>query len=65
MSDVTAKEMVTILNRAIELAPRYVPVLDRQPTLGGGPVLITATGLLVALRALVEAIVEEGEKKKP
>jgi hypothetical protein len=64
MSDVTAKEMAALLNRAIELAPNHVPVEDRNPSVGGGSCLIMARGLLVAARALVAAL-EEAEAKKP
>jgi hypothetical protein len=61
--DITAKEMTTLLNRAIELAPKFVPVEDRCPTPGGGSCLVIARGLLVAARALVEALNEEDAKR--
>jgi hypothetical protein len=58
MSDITAKEFVPVLDRAIKLVDTFVPVNDRNPTPGGGNVRTTAVSILVAARAMLEALVE-------
>ena len=66
MSDITAKEIVPLLDRAIQLVDKFVPVNDRNPTPGGGNVRTTAVGLLVAARAMLEAVSEyEAANPKP
>ena len=58
------KEFGGILDRALVLCEKYVPHEHRNPTPGGGNVLTTATAILVAGRALFEAVLEyEGAKK--
>lgn len=58
MKDMTPKDVDQVLDRAITLCAKYVPVEHRNPTPGGGNVLTTATALLVAARAVVAAVVE-------
>ena len=53
-----------MIERAITLVDRFVPVTDRNPTPGGGEVRVNAVALLVAARAMVEAAVER-EGKNP
>ena len=66
MSDITAKEIVPLLDSAIQLVDKFVPVNDRNPTPGGGNVRTTAVGLLVAARAILEAVSEyEAANPKP
>ena len=69
MNDKTATELVTdlagVLDRAIVHCSKFVPVEHRVPTPGGGNVLTTATGLLVAARAVVEALIEHDKARKP
>ena len=62
MSEKTPKELRWLFARAIELCAHYVPADHRNPTPGGGNVLTTAVGVLVAGRALVEAFIEHEEK---
>jgi hypothetical protein len=62
MSEKTPTELKGVLDRAIFYCAKFVPVEHRMPTSGGGPVLSTAVAMLVAARALVEALVEYDEK---
>lgn len=56
------KRFAKAIERAIELVPKYVPLTDRNPTPSGGTVCMTATGVLVAARAFLEALVEADDK---
>lgn len=60
----TLKEFAPLLDRAIDLCARFVPVADRAPTPGGGSTHAVAVGVLVAARAFVEAMIES-EKARP
>ena len=51
-----------MFDRAIKLVDTYTPVTDRNPTPGGGNVRITAVAVLVAARALVEALIEHDKE---
>lgn len=63
MKDLEAmKKLTGVVDRAIVLCDKYVPVNDRNPTPGGGNVRTTAVGLLVAARAALEAFLEEEAK---
>jgi hypothetical protein len=53
------QKLVAVVDRAIVICAKFVPVEHRAPTVGGGTVLTTATAILVAGRALIEAVVEE------
>jgi hypothetical protein len=64
MSDKIPTELPGVLDRAIELCSKFTPVEHRVPTPGGGNVLTTATGLLVAVRAVVEAFIEHDKATK-
>jgi hypothetical protein len=62
MSDKIPEELRAALDRAIELCPKYVPVEHRAPIVGGGSVLTFSVAILVAARALVEAMIEYEQK---
>jgi hypothetical protein len=64
MSEKVPKELTGILDRAIVLCSTYVPHEHRNPTPGGGNVLTTATAILVAGRAVVEAVIEYEARSK-
>lgn len=55
------KQAVRMVERAMSLCDKFVPVNDRNPTPGGGNVRTMAVGILVAARACLEALVEEHE----
>lgn len=57
------KKVAGVLDRAIVLCDKFTPFNDRKPTIGGGQVRTTAVGVLVAARALAEAVIEEGAKR--
>ncbi len=57
------KIFARVVDRAMVHVDKYVPTTDRAPTPGGGSVRQTAVGLLVAVRSVLEALREEGEKK--
>jgi formiminotetrahydrofolate cyclodeaminase len=63
MKGMTAKELGELVQRAVALVPKHVPPADRSPAPGGGAVCATATGILVALRALVDAAAEMDARK--
>jgi hypothetical protein len=61
-SERTPVELRLVLDRAIELCSAFTPTEFRNPIPGGGNVLTTSVGVLVAARALVEALIEYDEK---
>lgn len=62
MAERTPDGLREVLDRAIALCSRYVPVEHRALFPGGGNVFSTATAILVAGRALVEALIEHDDK---
>lgn len=62
MKEKTPEALRGVFDRAIKLVDTYTPVTDCNPTPGGGNVRITAVAVLVAARALVEALIEHDKE---
>jgi hypothetical protein len=65
MAEKTPEALRGVLDRAIKLCDKYTPAMDRNPTPDGGRVRAIAVGILVAGRALVEALIEFDNAPEP
>ena len=63
MAERTPTELRGVLDNAIRYVDTYVPVMDRTPTPGGGEVRVAAVAILVAVRAVIEAMIEHDAKE--
>lgn len=57
------RKIAAALDRAIVHVDKFIPANDRTPLPGGGNARVTAVGFLVAARAVMEAVIEEGAKR--